>query len=378
MQSPAVEPSGHRDAVFGLVEREGRLLLVCNPRVIGGQRQDTWDLPGGAVQGGESLAAALVREWREETGLSADVRDLLLVVDGEKRTAEGALLYTWRAFTFRVASEGPPTPGAGIVEASWVPWREALGRLDAPYHDPLRQRIEAACEPGRRPEGTPAARYSRLVWRDAPRGPDALPDLGPRRLLVIAAAAAVGDRDLLGRELDAAVAAGERPARLVETLLQIVPYAGYPRAITAFGILRARLPEAPASHEAETDRETSAARGRAAFEAVYGTTAGAVQRGLAALDPVLARWTLEHAYGRVLAREGTLSLLEREYLGVSILTALGGLGDPLLGHMRACVRLGSSQQGVAAAIACVPASVGEGRRHEARALLARLDPSPPA
>ncbi|MDA1195041.1 MAG: carboxymuconolactone decarboxylase family protein, partial [Planctomycetota bacterium] len=191
-------------------------------------------------------------------------------------------------------------------------------------------------------------------------------------LLVLAAAAAVGDRDLLARSLRAALESGEAPARLVETLLQVVPYAGYPRAITAFGVLRAELPDAPASYEPAEERATSAARGRATFDEVYGSTAAAVRAGLEALDPVLARWTLEHAYGRVLARPGSLSLLERERLAVAILTALGGLSEPLLGHMRACVRLGASAQDVAAAIAVVPSSVGEGRKAAARALLARL------
>ena len=362
MQVPAVEPTGHRDAVFGLVERDGSLLLVSNPRVIAGSRPDTWDLPGGAVRPGESLEEALVREWHEETGLAAEVGELRLVVDGVKQTTDGALLYTWRAFVFRVACEGEPSPGEGITEAAWVPRAEALERLDAPYHQHLRRLLAGE-----------AVGYERLTWTE-PAAPEPSAGTVPRRLLVVAAAASVGDRELLARELRAAAEAGEAPARLVETLLQIVPYAGYPRTITAFGVLRATLPDASPASELDEDRAASAARGHATFQAVYGEKAEAIEAGLAALDPVLARWTLEHAYGRVLAREGTLTLVERELLAVAILTALGGLAEPLLGHMRACVRLGCAAEQVGAAVACVPASVGEARRGEARALLARLDP----
>lgn len=347
--------------MFGLVERDGRVLLVSNPRVIGGARRDVWDLPGGAVRGGERFLDALEREWQEEVGLAVDVRELLLVVDGQKRTGTGVLLYTWRAFVFRVASEGEPTPGKGITAAAWVPRAEAVERLDAPYHEHLRALLRDDAAP----------RYAQLTWTDAaaPEGTDA--DV-PRRLLIIAAAAGVGDRDLLAREIRAAQEAGMASARIVETLLQIVPYAGYPRTITAFGVLRATLPEAPPSIELDEDRSVSAARGHDTFRAVYGEKAQAIEAGLVALDPVLARWTLEHAYGRVLAREGVLTLVERELLAVAILTALGGLDDPLLGHMRACVRLGCTADQVAAAVACVPASVGEGRREDARQLLARL------
>ena len=325
MNGPAVEPSGHRDAVFGLVERDGRVLLVSNPRVIGGARRDVWDLPGGAARGGETLVDALVREWREEVGLSVGVRELLLVVDGEKRTAAGALLYTWRAFVFRVASDGEPTPGEGITEAAWVPRKEAIARLDAPYHEHLRAllddqgpRLPVA---GSQPD---AGRYHRLTWNDVAAG-DA-PDVDvPRRLLILAAAASVGDRDLLGREIRAAHDAGMAPARIVETLLQIVPYAGYPRAITAFGVLRADA----AGCAAGVDRGRGGAqRVRRCVgttrpsAAVYGETSAAVPSTdcLVALDPVLARWTLEHAYGRVLARAGCTADAPR--------ARAAGRGDP--------------------------------------------------
>ena len=59
-------------------------------------------------------------------------------------------------------------------------------------------------------------------------------------------------------------------------------------------------------------------------------------------------------------------------LAVSILTALGNCDDPLLGHMRAAVRLGQSPERVAGAVAVVPLSAGDGKRAAARALLARM------
>jgi 8-oxo-dGTP pyrophosphatase MutT (NUDIX family) len=53
-------------SVKGVLIDRGRVLLLLNER-------DEWDLPGGRPDPGESHRAALVREMREETGLSIEV-----------------------------------------------------------------------------------------------------------------------------------------------------------------------------------------------------------------------------------------------------------------------------------------------------------------
>ncbi|HET6614560.1 MAG TPA: NUDIX domain-containing protein [Dehalococcoidia bacterium] len=60
-----------RAHVFIVNERDEILVL----RQSGGTRW--WELPGGALHGGERAAEAVVREAREETGLHIEDPDLL-------------------------------------------------------------------------------------------------------------------------------------------------------------------------------------------------------------------------------------------------------------------------------------------------------------
>jgi len=186
------------------------------------------------------------------------------------------------------------------------------------------------------------------------------------------AAGAAGRVELVRPWVEHAQRLGLAGCVLREALLMLVPYAGYPRALAAFAAALLEPDPRPGA-AAEASAGSRAARGRAAFDAVYGARAPRVLEGLKALDPCLPAWTLEHAYGRVLARPG-LAPRERELLAVSILTALGGLDDPLLGHMRGALRLGARPEQIAAGIECVPADLGEERRAAARALLTRVGP----
>ncbi len=57
--------SFHRVAVKGLVEKDGKILLLKESLELGG----TWELPGGGLDFGEDLQQGLRREVFEETGL---------------------------------------------------------------------------------------------------------------------------------------------------------------------------------------------------------------------------------------------------------------------------------------------------------------------
>jgi ADP-ribose pyrophosphatase YjhB (NUDIX family) len=66
-----------RVRVTGILIEDGRILLLNQD--TGGPR--TWSLPGGKAEDGETLARALVREMREETGLEVKAGRLLYLCD---------------------------------------------------------------------------------------------------------------------------------------------------------------------------------------------------------------------------------------------------------------------------------------------------------
>ena len=72
MASP-VQPSHPQLAVSAAIFRDGKILLVRRARSPG---QGFYSLPGGRVEFGESLHAALHREVDEETGLKIEIIDL--------------------------------------------------------------------------------------------------------------------------------------------------------------------------------------------------------------------------------------------------------------------------------------------------------------
>jgi 8-oxo-dGTP diphosphatase len=87
-----------------------------------------WSIPGGALEVGETLREAAVREVLEETGLTVETADLLGVYDRILRDADERTIYHYVLIDFlcrRIAGE--PVPAGDAVEARWFTREEIAG-----------------------------------------------------------------------------------------------------------------------------------------------------------------------------------------------------------------------------------------------------------
>jgi ADP-ribose pyrophosphatase YjhB (NUDIX family) len=76
--------------VGAVIVDRGRVLLVRRAKP---PLQGEWSLPGGAVEAGETLVAALQREVLEETGLVVDVGTVVEILDRIHTDGDGRVEY---------------------------------------------------------------------------------------------------------------------------------------------------------------------------------------------------------------------------------------------------------------------------------------------
>lgn len=90
-----------RTVVAGILERDGKVLVGA--RSAPAWAAGFWEFPGGKVEGEETLAEALTREWREELG--AEVEVLEEVYRSALETPVGP--FTLVALRLRLLSDEP-------------------------------------------------------------------------------------------------------------------------------------------------------------------------------------------------------------------------------------------------------------------------------
>lgn len=110
----------------GILERDGAILLVASryPNL----REPLWNLPGGRQRSDESIAAALAREFREETELAIVCGPLAYVAESYDRTTG----VHFANFAFRVRAGGEPRlsgADAHVVDIAWVAREDVAAKL---------------------------------------------------------------------------------------------------------------------------------------------------------------------------------------------------------------------------------------------------------
>lgn len=135
-QTTAVPSTKHRVRLGSaalILDDSWRVLLVRH-----GHGRGNWDLPGGWVESGESATDAVIREVREETGLTVFVERLCGVYYEPDRDAHHLVF----ACTVADGSDGTPylADPDEITELGWF----ALAELPRPIQDFTVRRIEEA------------------------------------------------------------------------------------------------------------------------------------------------------------------------------------------------------------------------------------------
>jgi 4-carboxymuconolactone decarboxylase len=146
--------------------------------------------------------------------------------------------------------------------------------------------------------------------------------LRDRELVIVAALACQGSLPQLKWHVAAALRIGVEPPAVREALIQVIPYAGWPKALNALTAMREVFAErqvklAPPAPSPPANPQD---RGRENGSRVYRDYA-ALERTLAELDPELPRYLTEQAYGGIYDRPG-LTLRERELVAVAMLATL--------------------------------------------------------
>ncbi|MFI6388829.1 NUDIX hydrolase [Nonomuraea sp. NPDC050540] len=116
---------------------EGALLMIRR------SDNDNWAVPGGAIDLGESIPDAAIRETLEETGITCEItglsgtysdpRHVILYTSNGEARQEFSLVLTGRAVT------GTPTPSDESREVRWVPRDQVM---ELPMDRSMRMRIE--------------------------------------------------------------------------------------------------------------------------------------------------------------------------------------------------------------------------------------------
>lgn len=176
--------------------------------------------------------------------------------------------------------------------------------------------------------------------------------LRQRQLATVAALTALGHPvPQLRFHIDGALNVGCTRREVVETIVHVVVYAGFPAALNALTVAKEVFSQRPdgsgddLGEQPESTRESRYERGWKALSEIDGAVGHAVLVGLRDIAPDLARYIIEFSFGDIYCREG-LDLRTRELVTIAACTALGTARPQLKVHTHGLLNVGGSRDEV--------------------------------
>ena len=123
-----------REVVAALIYKEDRFMICRRPE--GKARAGMWEFVGGKAEQGETLEAALVRECREEIGVTVEVGEPYMTVEYDYPDIP-VHLTLFRA----TVKEGEPTSMEGNA-IQWITPEEIPDYLFCPADKPIVERLQ--------------------------------------------------------------------------------------------------------------------------------------------------------------------------------------------------------------------------------------------
>lgn len=174
--------------------------------------------------------------------------------------------------------------------------------------------------------------------------------LKPRQLCTVAALAALGNAaPQLRYHIHGARNVGWSPGEIVEVLILVTVYAGFPAALNGISAAREVFEqrgdrqlgdEAPLGSETTSDRYE---RGMRTLQRVSSGSGAAVVESLKDIAPDLGRFIIEFSYGDVISRSG-LDDKTKELATIAMCTALGTVQPQLAVHINAALNVGATAE----------------------------------
>lgn len=177
-----------------------------------------------------------------------------------------------------------------------------------------------------------------------------------KHLAIATMMATVGNRaDSLRRHVEGALRAGATKEEVIEAMMQVSVYAGFPAALNAFGVLlqvfesKDRVPAFDTSPTTKKHPQPSGSgsrreRGLAILAATSGGSGEAVVRSFDDVAPEIGQLIVDHSYGDIFGRPG-IDAKTRELTACAALAATGSktTETPLKVHINAALSVGATR-----------------------------------